>query len=209
MKRPAMKFCGITRTEDAWAAADNGAAAIGFVFAKGSPRLVTPDAARVIGRTLPPFLQRVGVFVDATPADVRAVATFAELDVVQLHGHESVQDAASAWPRVIKALARGRDLLEQAEAWSDEVTLLVDAATRRRARRHGAARRLAGGGGSGARAACRAGWWLDPRQRRRGSGGGPAVRRRRVVGDRGPAGSEIGQPHAGVRLGGRIGVEAG
>jgi phosphoribosylanthranilate isomerase len=127
--RPAIKFCGITRAVDAWAAADNGAAAIGFVFAKGSPRLVTPDAARLIGRTLPPFLQRVGVFVDATPADVRAIATFAELDVVQLHGHESVQDAATAWPRVIKALARDRDLLEQAEAWSDEVTLLVDAAT--------------------------------------------------------------------------------
>lgn len=129
MIRPAIKFCGITRAEDAWAAADNGAAAIGFVFAKGSPRLVTAEAARLIGRTLPPFLQRVGVFVDAPAADVRAVAEFAELDVVQLHGHESVQDAAAVWPRVIKALARDRNLIEQSEAWSDEVTLLVDAAT--------------------------------------------------------------------------------
>jgi phosphoribosylanthranilate isomerase len=129
MIRPAIKFCGITRTEDAWAAADNGAAAIGFVFAAKSPRLVTAEAARLIGRTLPPFLQRVGVFVDATPAEVRAVAEFAELDVVQLHGHESVRDAATAWPRVIKALGRDGDLMEQAEAWSDEVTLLVDAAT--------------------------------------------------------------------------------
>ena len=129
MIRPAIKFCGITRTEDAWAAADNGAAAIGFVFAKGSPRIVTAEAARLIGRTLPPFLQRVGVFVDAPAADVRAVAEFAELDVVQLHGHESAVDAAIVWPRVIKALARDRDLIEQAEGWSDEVTLLVDAAT--------------------------------------------------------------------------------
>jgi phosphoribosylanthranilate isomerase len=129
MIRPAIKFCGITRAEDAWAAADNGAAAIGFVFAAKSPRLVTAETARLIGRTLPPFLQRVGVFVDTSPADVRAVAEFAELDVVQLHGHESVQDATVAWPRVIKALARDRDLLEQAEAWSDEVTLLVDAAS--------------------------------------------------------------------------------
>ena len=41
-----MKFCGITRAVDAWAAADIGAAAIGFVFAPGSPRAITPDAAR-------------------------------------------------------------------------------------------------------------------------------------------------------------------
>ena len=129
MKRPAIKFCGITRAEDAWAAADNGAAAVGFVFAKGSPRLVTRDVARTIGRTLPPFLQRVGVFVDTPPAEVRKMAQYAELDVVQLHGHESVLDAATVWPRVIKALARDRDLMEQAEAWSDEVTMLVDAAT--------------------------------------------------------------------------------
>jgi phosphoribosylanthranilate isomerase len=127
--RPAIKFCGITRTEDAWAAADNGAAAIGFIFAARSPRLVTADVARTIGRTLPPFLQRVGVFVDTPPAEVRALAQYAELDVVQLHGHESVQDAAAVWSRVIKALARDRDLLEQAEAWSDEITLLVDAAS--------------------------------------------------------------------------------
>jgi phosphoribosylanthranilate isomerase len=129
MNRPAIKFCGFTRTEDAWAAADAGAAAIGFVFAASSPRAVTPETARTIGRTLPPFLQRVGVFVDAPAAEVRAIAAFAELDVVQLHGRESVQDAATVWPRVIKALARGRDLVEQAQDWSDEVTLLVDAAT--------------------------------------------------------------------------------
>jgi phosphoribosylanthranilate isomerase len=129
MNRPAIKFCGFTRTEDAWAAADAGAAAVGFVFAASSPRAVTPETARTIGRTLPPFLQRVGVFVDAPAAEVRAIAAFAELDVVQLHGGESVQDAATVWPRVIKALARGRDLVEQAQDWSDEVTLLVDAAT--------------------------------------------------------------------------------
>lgn len=129
MNRPAIKFCGFTRTEDAWAAADAGAAAVGFVFAPSSPRAVTPETARTIGRSLPPFLQRVGVFLDVPAAEVRAIAAFAELDVVQLHGRESVQDAATVWPRVIKALARGRDLVEQAQDWSDEVTLLVDAAT--------------------------------------------------------------------------------
>jgi phosphoribosylanthranilate isomerase len=129
MTRPAMKFCGITRVEDAFAAADLGAAAIGFVFAPGSPRAITPDAAQAIARTLPPFLQRVGVFVDLPAADVRRIAEHVGLDVVQLHGRETVADAATAWPRVIKALARDREPLAEAAAWPDAVTLLIDAAT--------------------------------------------------------------------------------
>jgi phosphoribosylanthranilate isomerase len=124
-----MKFCGITRVEDAWAAADCGAAAIGFVFAPSSPRAITPEAARRISATLPPFLQRVGVFVDRPVAEVRAVAEHVGLDVVQLHGGETVADAAAAWPRVIKALARDVDPLAQADAWPESVTLLIDAAT--------------------------------------------------------------------------------
>ncbi len=129
MIRPAMKFCGITRVEDAWAAADLGAAAIGFVFAPASPRAITPEAARAIAQRLPPFLQRVGVFVDLPMADVRRVAEHAGLDVVQLHGRESAANAAAVWPRVIKALAREVDPRSQASAWPEAVTLLVDAAT--------------------------------------------------------------------------------
>jgi phosphoribosylanthranilate isomerase len=124
-----MKFCGITRVEDAWAAADLGAAAIGFVFAPASPRAITPDAARAIAVTLPPFLQRVGVFVDVSAAEVRRIAEHVGLDAVQLHGRETPEAAVSAWPRVIKALARDRDPVAEAAAWSTSVTLLVDAAT--------------------------------------------------------------------------------
>jgi phosphoribosylanthranilate isomerase len=124
-----MKFCGITRVEDAWAAADLGAAAIGFIFAPASPRAITPEAARAIAATLPPFLQRVGVFVDLPVAEVRRVAGHVGLDAVQLHGGETPADAASVWPRVIKALARERDPLVEAEGWPEDVTLLVDAAT--------------------------------------------------------------------------------
>jgi phosphoribosylanthranilate isomerase len=124
-----MKFCGITRVADAWAAADLGAAAIGFVFAPASPRAITPDAARAIAATLPPFLQRVGVFVDLPPAEVRRIAEHVGLDAVQLHGRETPTTFASAWPRVIRALARDRDPGVEAAAWPDAVTLLVDAAT--------------------------------------------------------------------------------
>jgi phosphoribosylanthranilate isomerase len=129
LTRPAMKFCGITRAADAWAAADLGAAAIGFVFAPASPRAITPEAARVIAVTLPPFLQRVGVFVDVPAAEVRRVAEHVGLDVVQLHGAETPADAAAAWPRVIKALARSREPLADAAAWPEAVTLLIDAAS--------------------------------------------------------------------------------
>jgi phosphoribosylanthranilate isomerase len=124
-----MKFCGITRAGDAWAAADLGAAAIGFVFAPASPRAVTPEAARAIAVTLPPFLQRVGVFVDQPMAEVRRIAGHVGLDAVQLHGRETPADALSAWPRVIKALARDHDPAIAAAAWPEAVTLLVDAAT--------------------------------------------------------------------------------
>lgn len=129
MRRPAMKFCGITRAEDAWAAADLGAAAIGFVFAPSSPRAIAPEAARAIAVTLPPFLQRVGVFVDLPVAEVRRIAGHVGLDAVQLHGGETPADAAAAWPRVIKALARDRDPVVEAAAWPESVTLLLDAAT--------------------------------------------------------------------------------
>ena len=129
LTRPAMKFCGITRVEDAWAAADLGAAAIGFMFVPTSSRAITPEAARAIAVTLPPFLHRVGVFIDLPATDVRRVADHVGLDAVQLHGRETPADAASAWPRVIKALARDADPLADAEAWPEAVTLLIDAAS--------------------------------------------------------------------------------
>ncbi|MEO5822102.1 MAG: phosphoribosylanthranilate isomerase [Vicinamibacteraceae bacterium] len=129
MSRVAMKFCGITRVEDAWAAADLGAAAIGFVFAPSSRRAVAPDAARAIAATLPPFLQRVGVFVDLPVAEVRQIAAHVGLDAVQLHGRETPADFVAAWPRVIRALARAGDPVVEAASWPASVTLLVDAAT--------------------------------------------------------------------------------
>lgn len=129
MIRPAMKFCGMTRVEDAWAAADLGAAAIGFIFAPTSPRAITPDAARAIAVRLPPFLQRVGVFVDLPATVVRRIAAHVGLDAVQLHGRETPADAAAAWTRVIKALPRDVDPSTPAHAWPEDVTLLIDAAT--------------------------------------------------------------------------------
>jgi len=79
-----VKVCGITRREDAEAAAEAGASAIGFVFYPKSPRYVTPERAAELGRGLDVW--KVGIFVDESPADVEAVTRAAHLDVVQVYG---------------------------------------------------------------------------------------------------------------------------
>lgn len=124
-----VKICGITRAADAQLAAELGATAVGFVFWPGSPRAVTPEAARRIVEGLPPELERVGVFVDADVADVEAIAFHAGLTTVQLQGaetRETVRALAGAL-RVIKAVGLSDDLTEEAlDGWG-EVRLLLDA----------------------------------------------------------------------------------
>jgi phosphoribosylanthranilate isomerase len=128
MTRPAVKFCGMCRREDAWMAADLGAAAIGFVFWAESPRLIRPDAARAIARTLPALVTTVGVFVNAPLDEVRETAAHVGLNLVQLHGEEGPEYASQLSGRVLKAVAGSTDdLLRAAAPWPPEVTLLVDA----------------------------------------------------------------------------------
>lgn len=88
-----LKVCGITTQEDATAAVEAGATAIGFNFYPRSPRYLAPDAAAAI--ETPAGVRRVGVFVDESPAQVEAIARAAALDVAQLHGNES----PDAYPR--------------------------------------------------------------------------------------------------------------
>jgi phosphoribosylanthranilate isomerase len=89
------KVCGITRRQDALWAADCGAAAVGFIFVPGSKRCITPDLPASLAADLPPFVWRVGVFADQPVADVLALATAANLDMVQLHGNESAETVAA------------------------------------------------------------------------------------------------------------------
>ena len=84
-----IKICGITREEDARAAIDAGADALGFVFVPGTPRFIEPGRAAAIVRGLPPFVSRVGLFVDADPGFIRTTLAEVRLDTVQLHGDES------------------------------------------------------------------------------------------------------------------------
>ena len=122
-----IKICGITREEDAWAAIEAGADALGFVFVPGTPRFIEPGRAAAITRSLPPFVSRVGLFVNADPEHIRATVAEARLDTVQLHGDEPPEVGLSllGLVRVIQAfrvqgpetLQRLPDYRKSADAW--------------------------------------------------------------------------------------------
>ena len=86
-----VKVCGITRREDALAAAEAGASAIGFVFYPHSPRCITPERAAELGDSL--GLWKVGIFVDQSPVAIQTVMRAARLDVAQIYGGEGPQGA--------------------------------------------------------------------------------------------------------------------
>jgi len=89
-----IKICGITNKIDACYAAGLGVDMIGFVFYKKSKRYVTPAVAEDIINELPPFVGRVGVFVDEKKEDVVKIAEDAGLDILQFHGSESPEYCA-------------------------------------------------------------------------------------------------------------------
>lgn len=122
-----IKACGITRVEDAAAAARLGFDAVGMVFTP-SPRRVDPDRARAISSSLPLRLLRVGVFVDEEVREVRRIMDHCFLDLAQLHGDESPREAARLGSRVIKAMRlRGPEELALLEEYPGVFAILLDA----------------------------------------------------------------------------------
>jgi phosphoribosylanthranilate isomerase len=120
-----IKICGITNKEDALAAAHLGADALGFIFAP-SPRKISAERAREIIKALPPFVKTVGVFVDEDPERVSSIAAMCGLDVLQLHGGESIDYCSSFDRRVIKAVRlRSRDDLENLSKYVNVVDALL------------------------------------------------------------------------------------
>lgn len=123
-----VKICGITREEDALAAAEAGADAIGLVFYAPSPRYVSIERARQIVCALPPFVSSVGLFVDAPAAEVWAVLDQVPLSMLQFHGDEPDEFCRQFGKPYLKALRvrPGDDLDDLAARWSGASGILLD-----------------------------------------------------------------------------------
>lgn len=128
--RTRVKICGITRIEDAMAAAQAGADAIGLVFEPKSPRYVKPDQAQAIVRALPPFVTVVGLFVNAAPDTVETVLQHVTLDLLQFHGNETPEQCRRYHRPYIKAIHMqdNVNLRENARRYADAEGLLLDTA---------------------------------------------------------------------------------
>ncbi len=104
-----VKVCGITVERDAEIALDAGANALGFNFYAGSPRYLTPDRARRIISSLQATFLRVGVFVNATQAELATVVDQTGLDIVQLHGDRCPTQLPSSF-RVWRSVMAGASI---------------------------------------------------------------------------------------------------
>ena len=129
MGRTRIKICGITRAMDLDAALQAGVDAVGFVFYPPSPRALSVEVAADLVRRVPPFVTRVGLFVNAEPASVQETLVALPIDLLQFHGEEDAQYCEQFGLPYLKA-ARVRpelDLLEFARAYPTAQGLLLDA----------------------------------------------------------------------------------
>jgi phosphoribosylanthranilate isomerase len=124
-----IKICGITRVEDALAAAHSGADALGLVFYDKSPRYVTPKQAAKLAAAIPPFVTLVGLFVNPGAEAVQEILQQVPLDVLQFHGEEEPTFCAQFNRPYLKAVRvkHGVDLVQCAARYKDAQGLLLDA----------------------------------------------------------------------------------
>jgi len=122
------KICGITRIEDALAAVEAGADAIGFVFYPKSPRAVSAEQAQAIIAALPPFITTVGLFVNAERAELKALLDVVPLDLIQFHGDETPEQCEGYQRPFIKALRvqAGDDIAASCAAYDKASGILLD-----------------------------------------------------------------------------------
>ena len=128
MLRTRVKICGITRTEDAIAAANVGVDAIGLVFYQKSTRCVEIDQAKTIIAKLPPFVSAVGLFMDARGEFIREVVSQVPLDLLQFHGDECPADCGLYGRPYIKAVAMrdGINYAAYTASYPDAAGFLLD-----------------------------------------------------------------------------------
>lgn len=120
-----VKICGITSVADAQAAAEAGADLIGLMFYEGSPRYITLATAAEISRSLSPFVQRVGVFVNPSEELVLRAIGECGLNLLQFHGDESSDFCTQFGLMSLKALrVRDAESLRQLEHFNTDAFLL-------------------------------------------------------------------------------------
>lgn len=124
-----VKICGITDLADALDAIAAGASALGFVFYKPSPRYVSPQLAADIIRQLPPFVTTVGLFVNASQAEVIQVLEQTGIDLLQFHGDEPEVFCRGFARPYIKAfrVRPGLDVMQQVALYPSARGVLLDA----------------------------------------------------------------------------------
>jgi phosphoribosylanthranilate isomerase len=127
--RTRIKICGITREQDALAAASNGADALGLVFYEKSPRNVSLGQAAQLARAIPPFVTVVGLFVNPAVEYVREVLAKVPMDVLQFHGEDTAEFCGQFGRPYLKAIRvrAGVDLVQCAAAYRVAQGLLLDA----------------------------------------------------------------------------------
>jgi phosphoribosylanthranilate isomerase len=128
-QRTRIKFCGMTRAEDALAAIALGVDALGFIFVPESPRFIAVDSARMLRRQLPPFVHAVALLRNPEEGQVEAVLRALKPDFLQFHGEESAEFCASFGHPYIKAIAmqnQTRTLREIATEYGSAKALLLD-----------------------------------------------------------------------------------
>ena len=123
-----IKICGFTNTDNAREAALAGVDAIGLVFYEKSPRNVDINTAREIVAALPPFVNRVGLFVNANPSFIDEVLCEVPLDTLQFHGDEGVIDCTQYQMPFIKSVRVSLDtnVTQIADDFSQASALLLD-----------------------------------------------------------------------------------
>lgn len=129
LHRTRIKICGITRAEDARAAVELGADALGLVFYAASPRHVSVEQAWDIARNVPPFVTLVGLFVNESKLAVRRVMEAVPIQLLQFHGDEEESFCRSFHAPYIKAarVRPGLDLVKYASSYPSAQGLLLDA----------------------------------------------------------------------------------
>ena len=126
---PKIKICGFTRPQDAQAAAELGADAVGLVFYAKSKRCVDAAQAAEIVAALPPQVVKVALFVNESAEQIRRILGTVPIDIVQFHGDEAPEFCRQFGKPYWKAVRvqSAQDIAEAAEHYADAAALLLDA----------------------------------------------------------------------------------